>query len=83
MLAALLAPFERSRPLALGTGVVFAVVGVVAGTLVDSIDAAMFLAVGVGGSTYYILHYRSLLRTVGSDSFSRGFVRNFALILPV
>jgi hypothetical protein len=83
MAAALFDSFERSRERALGAGVALGLLGAAGGALVRSFEAGLFLAVGLAGSTYYLLHYRSVLANFDTDSLSRGFVRNFAMILPV
>ncbi|MFC4407296.1 hypothetical protein [Haloarchaeobius iranensis] len=76
-----LAALRDSRRLALGVGtVVGSLAGLVGAAFTTAgVDVLFALTVGLGGSTYYVLHYWGQFPE--QSSFWRTFVRTFSLLL--
>ncbi|MFC6955433.1 hypothetical protein [Halorubellus litoreus] len=82
-LARLAGVFRASRTLSLGLGFALGIGALFAAEYYAhlSLYQYLLLPLGVGGSTYYMAHYD--LSAWSQDAMLRGFIRNFAMLLPL
>lgn len=74
---------RASRTLSLGLGFALGIGALFAAEYYadPSLYEYLLLPLGLGGSTYYLAHYD--LSAWTQDAFVRGFLRNFAMLLPL